>query len=275
MAGNQNPKASPNKTLLAPLILLLLLLCACASPPAPAPPAHFYLTPPLTYHRDAPSFEGNVLAQLYRGEQVERLDEIERGWWRVRANRTGQTGWVQGELFSPHSPPVTYLYVTVTTVPLRECPEEACPALQLLYGGDRVQELEENQEWARVLAEKSRTLGWLPKGVLAETPVTAQPRRPEKPYAYVAVPRLKVRLTPGLRVPVVKTLTLNDQVERLEANAAGWVRVRQPASGAVGWVQGRYLGALPAVSPPRAAPAKKKPKAPEKKEEPLPEPEIM
>jgi uncharacterized protein YgiM (DUF1202 family) len=214
------------------------------------------------------------LAQIYRGEQVERLEEVEGGWWRVRATRSGQTGWVQGELFTANPVPVTYLYVAVTTVPLRECPEEPCAALQLVYGGDRVQELEENQGWARVLVEKSRTLGWLPKKVLAEKPPTAHPRRPEKPYAYVAVPRLRVRLTPELKAPVVKRLALNDQVERLETNAAGWVKVRHPASGVVGWVLGRYLEALPAVARPRA-PAKKKPKAPEKTEEPIPAPEIM
>jgi uncharacterized protein YgiM (DUF1202 family) len=277
VAGNQGHRPWPGfRELLA--LLILPLVCACAARLAPAPPAPYYVTPALTYLRDAPKYEGNVLAQLYRGEQVERLDvsESDPGWWRVRT-RTGQTGWVQGELLSPNPLPVTYLYVAVTSVPLRECPEEACSALQLVYGGDRVQALEENQQgWVWVLVEKGRTLGWLPQKVLAEKPPVAQPRRPEKPYAYVAVPRLKLRLSPGLKAPVIKILTLNDQVERLEVNPGGWARVRQPVGGALGWVQGRYLEPLPVQASPRAtAGQKKKPKAPEKTEEDLQKPEIM
>jgi len=259
-------------------LMLLLFAGACASTLPPAPPVSYWVTPSLTYLRDAPRYEGNVLGQLYRGEKVERLDSSdEAGWWRVRAARTGQSGYLPGDLLSQNPVQLTYLYVTVANVPLRECPEETCPSLRLLYSGDRVQELEENsQGWVRVLVGQDRTLGWLPPKVLAEKPVTAKPPRPEKPYVYVAVPRLKLRLSPGVKAPVVKTLALNDQLERLEISAAGWVRVRQPSSGAAGWVLGRYLESLPVKASP---PAKKKkiptPEKPEKKEEGPPEPTIM
>ena len=277
MAPNSDKLAGPGFMSLT--LMLLLFAGACASTLPPAPPVSYCVTPSLTYLRDAPRYEGNVLGQLYRGEQVERLDSSdEAGWWRVRAPRTGQSGYLPGDLLSQNPVQLTYLYVTVANVPLRECPEETCPTLRLLYSGDRVQELEENsQGWVRVLVGQDRILGWLPPQVLAEKPVAAKTTRPEKPYLYVTVPRLKLRLSPGAQAPVVKTLALNDQLERLEANPAGWVKVRQPASGATGWVLARFLAPLPVKAPPR--PAKKQkppvPEKPEKKEEGPPEPAIM
>ena len=265
MTGNCGNWAGPKA--LAPLaVTLLLLAVACATPPSAAP-ISYWVVPALTYLRDAPRYQGNVLAQLYRGEQVERLDgSDEGGWWRVRSGRTGQGGYVQGDLLSQNPVQLTYFYVAVANVPLRECPEETCPTLQLLYGGDRVQELEENQQgWQRVLVDRGRSLGWLPPGVLAEKPVTAKPPPPQKPYVYVAVPRLHLHLDPAVKAPVVKTLALNDQLERLEFGSDGWVRVRQPASGAAGWVLGRYLDVLPVQAKPPAP--KKKPQEPGKPEQ--------
>jgi uncharacterized protein YgiM (DUF1202 family) len=274
MAGH--PHNCARAGLLAPLLALLLLTGSCATAPPPAAPVSHWVVPALTYLRDAPRYEGNVLGQLYRGEQVDRLDgSDEGGWWRVRAGRTGQTGYLPGDLLSQNPVQLTHLYVAVANVPLRECPQETCPTLQLLYAGDRVQELEENsQGWQRVLVGKGRTLGWLPPGVLAEKPVATKSPRPEKPYVYVAVARLKLRLNPELKAPVVKTLALNDQVERLEIGPDGWVRVRQPSSSAAGWVQGRYLKPLPVKAPPARKPKPPAPEKPEKKESP-PEPTIM
>ena len=95
---------------------------------------------------------------------------------------------------------------------------------------------------------ESRNLGWLPAKTLAENLEEAQ-ARPEKSYLYVAVRRLKLFGEPRPEAEVVKLLQVNDQVEQLDQNPAGWVKVRQPSSGAVGWVQGRYLEPLPVRYP--------------------------
>ena len=73
----------------------------------------------------------------------------------------------------------------------------------------------------------------------------------------MAVRRLKLFGEPRPEAEVVKVLQVNDQVEKLDQNPAGWLKVRQPSSGAVGWVQGRYLESLP-VGYPRPEKSKKR-----------------
>ena len=253
---------------------MMALAGACAMPP-PAPGGIFYLTSGMTYLRDAATYDSNVVGQLYKNDQVERLDVAMSGWWRVRSGRTGQAGWVPGELFSPNPVPVVYFYAT-KPVHLRECPKEFCPTLQLLSRGDQVQKVEQNdQGWWRVLVAKSRNLGWLPAKEVAESLEEPQ----AKAYYYVNVRRLKLSRQPQAEAEVIKLLQFNDQVEKLDQNPAGWFKVRQPASGAVGWVPGRYLETLPGGYPRFEKPRKKKPPAPSSpkptESEPQIEPEIM
>jgi len=245
------------------LALLLTLAGACAAPPPHPPEGDYYLITDLTYLRDAAIYDSNVVGLLYKGDQVGKLEVGNGGWWRVRSGRTGQTGWVAGELFSPTPVPIPLYYVT-RTVNLRECPQPACPALQLLSRGDQAQKIEENdQGWWRVLVVKSRNLGWLPGNTLVESLEELQAQEAEKPYFYVALRRLKLYREPQSEAEVVKLLQVNDQVEKLAENQSGWVKVRQPAGGAVGWVPGRYLETLPVKFPrpekrkrPRLKPAK-------------------
>jgi len=257
-------------------VLLVGLAGACAAPPPPAPGGTFYLTSDMTYLRDAAGFDGHVMGQLYKGDQVERLDIRETGWWRVRSGRTGQAGWLPSTLLSPNPVPVVYVYVT-QTVHLRECPKEFCPALQMLSRGDQVQKVEQNdQGWWRVLVAQSRNLGWLPAKVLAEHLEKPQAKAPEPQYYFVAVRRLTLRREPRLNAAAITLLQFNDQVEKLEQNPTGWIKVRQPLSGGVGWVPERYLGTTPLKSPRFEKPRKKKsqPPKPGQGETPL-EPEIM
>ena len=67
--------------------LLLVLAGACAAPPPPAPEGDYYLTADMTYLRDKAAFDSNVVGQLYKSDQVERLDIGPSGWWRVRSGR--------------------------------------------------------------------------------------------------------------------------------------------------------------------------------------------
>ncbi len=258
------------------MALLLVLASACVTPPPPAPGGTFYLNSDMTYLRDGAGFDNHIVGQLYRGEQVERLDISESGWSRVRSGRTGQAGWVPSELLSPKPVPVAYVFIT-QTVHLRECPKESCPALQLLSRGDEVQKVEQNdQGWWRVLVAKSRNLGWLPAKVVAEKLEQPQAKAPEPQYYFVAVRRLTLRREPKANAEAVTLLQFNDQVEKLEQNQTGWLKVRQPSSGGVGWVQERFINATPLKFPKFEKPARKKP-PPQKPTEtgPPAEPEVM
>jgi uncharacterized protein YgiM (DUF1202 family) len=232
---------------------------------------NYYVTSEIAYLRDGPRYGGRVLGQLYKGDQVEKLEANGSEWWRVRSGRTGQEGWIQDSKLSLNPVPITYYYVSPDTVALRECPGEECPSLQLLYRGDEVQQVEKNnQGWWRVLALKGRSLGWLPEKALVEHLKLTHPKIAAPNYYYVAVSRLKLHQQPLYSAKVVKTLEFNDQVVKVAETPMGWLKVRQPTSGATGWVEIRHLESLPLKFPhPPKRLKKKGPKGPEA------EPEIM
>jgi uncharacterized protein YgiM (DUF1202 family) len=257
-------------------ILMLAVVGGCTTTPPHSPEADYYLITDMTYMRDGATYDSNVVGQLYKGDQVEKVEAGGSGWWRVRSGRSGQNGWIPSELLSPNPVPVVYVYVT-QTVSLRECPKEFCPALQMLSRGDQVQKVEQNdQGWWRVLVAQSRNLGWLPAKVLAEHLEKPQAKAPEPQYYFVAVRRLTLRREPRLNAEAITLLQFNDQVEKLEQNLTGWVKVRQPASGAIGWVPERFLGTTLLKFPRFEKPTKKKPQPlkPADGKNP-PEPEIM
>lgn len=253
--------------------LVVVLAGACVTPPPHAPEGDYYLLTDI-YLRDAASYGSNVVGELYKGERVTRLEVGPAGWWQVRSGRTSQSGWVPGDLFSD-KPVLVPIFFVSKTVNLRECPKDLCPTLQLLSQGDQVQKLaQNNQGWWRVLVARSRNIGWLPANTLAKTLEAAKSR--EKEYLYVATWRLKLLREPQVEAEMIQQLQLNDQVEKLDQNPAGWLKVRQPASGAVGWVQGRYLKPLLSGRPRPEKLKKKQPQAPKPTESvPQPEPEIM
>jgi uncharacterized protein YgiM (DUF1202 family) len=254
-----------------PLLLILALISSCTSIPPTAPVGNYYVTSEIAYLRDTSRYEGHVLGQLYKGDQVEKLESNGSEWWRVRSGRTGQEGWIQENILSLNPVPITYYHIGLDTVPLRECPGEKCPSLQLLYRGDEVQKVEKNDRgWWRVLLIKGRTLGWLPETALKEhvTPTQAKVGVPN--YYYVGMIRLNLHQEPLNSSKVITTLEFNDQVFKIAESPLGWVKVRQAKSGAVGWVEARHLEPLPLKFPHRPIrPKKKVHKSPES------EPEIM
>jgi len=252
-------------------VLILVLIGSCISMRPKALTGNYYLTSEIAYLRDGPRYQGRVLGQLYKGDQVEKLESNGSEWWRVRSGRTGQEGWMQAGILSQDPVPITLYYVSPDTVPLRECPGEECPPLQLLYRGDKIQPVEKNdQGWWRVLVIKGRGLGWLPEKDLVEHLDLTQPKIAVPKYYYVAVTRLKLHQQPLNSAKVIKTLEFNSQLLKMAETSLGWLKVRQPSSGAVGWVEIRHLESLPLKFPHRPArPKKKVPTGPEL------EPEIM
>jgi len=205
---------------------------------------------------------------------VERVAVGASNWWRVELQRSSQTGWVRKELLSPNPVATVFYYVNEDTLPLLECPRSDCIPLQLLFLGDQVQRVEEaDQGWYRVLVIKSRSLGWVPASSLTERIEDTQLKQLRKPYYYVAATKLILRGKPSNRSEAIRTLRFNDQVQKL-GETKGWFKVRQPSSGAVGWVTSRDLETLPLISP-RGVPSKNELRPFKQREEPLLEPEFM
>jgi uncharacterized protein YgiM (DUF1202 family) len=119
----------------------------------------------------------------------------------------------------------------------------------------------------------SHSLGWVPASALTEHIEATRQKQIRKPYYYVSVKKLILRAQPSNAGPVIRTLRFNDQVQKI-GETKDWYQVRQPSTGALGWVLSRDLVELPLISP-RGVPAKKEPKPLKHKEEPLVEPEFM
>jgi uncharacterized protein YgiM (DUF1202 family) len=270
-----NMRSYGDWTRLITLILLLGLVCSCAQTQVVKPPEGFFsVTPEITYLRDSPGDGGNVLGPLYRGDKVEIVDSGESAWWRVELRRSGQRGWVRKELLSPDPVASVFYYVNEDTVPLLECPRHDCLPLQLLSRSDQVQRVEEgDQGWWRILVIKNRSFGWVPAAALTERIEDTQQKQIRKSYYYVAVGKLNLRANPSNRSQVLRTLRFNDQVQKI-GETKDWFQVRQPSTGALGWVTSRDLETFVLIAP-RGAPSKNKLKPFKQKEEPIVEPDFM
>ncbi len=260
------------------LTLLLVLVWSCARTQVVQPPeGPYFVTAGIAYLRDTPNYGGNIVSTLYRGDKLDLLNGSHPNWWQVELQRTGETGWVRKERLSLTPVGTVFYYVKKDTLPLRECPGSDCVTLMLLFRGDQVQKVEAGgRGWWRVLAIKGRSLGWVPASALTakrDKALQAPPSKKSKSYYYVAVRKLILRARPSTGSEVIRTLQFNAQVQKL-AESKGWFKVRQPSTGAVGWVVSRDLETLPLFSP-RGVPASKKLRPFKHREEPLSEPEFM
>jgi uncharacterized protein YgiM (DUF1202 family) len=257
------------------LFLLLGIACSCAQPPVvKAPEGPFFVTQEITYLLDRPGLGGNVLGPLYKGDRVESVNVGEAPWWQVKLQRSGQVGWVRKELLSSIPVATGFYYVNEDTLPLLECPGADCLPLHLLFRGEQVRRVEDGDRgWWRVQVSKSHSLGWVPASALTENIEATRQKQTPKPYYYVAVKKLILRATPSNRGQVIRTLQFNDQVQKI-GETKGWYQIRQPSTGALGWVLSRELENLPMISP-RGVPSKKEIKPFKQREEPLVEPDFM
>ena len=258
------------------LFLLLGVVCSCAQAPVvKAPEGPFSVTSEITYLMDSPGYDGNVLGSLYKGDKVERVDVGESPWWKVKLQRSGQVGWVRRELLSSGLVATSFYYVTEDTLPLLECPRDDCLPLQLLFRGEQVQRVEEGHRgWWRILVLKSHSLGWVMASALSEHIEDTRRNQIRKQYYYVAIRKAILRAKPSNRGQVIKTLRFNDQMQKIGATK-DWYQVRQPSTGALGWLRSRDLENLPLIFP-RGVPPKKEVKPskqrPKQREEPRVEP---
>ena len=247
-------------------VLILAMVCGCEPPRTySVPPSYYYVVPTTTYLRSCASYADQcyIVSQVFSGDRVLVLDRNDYNWARVQLDRSGVTGWIPGDLITP-SPVPSSFYVAWSNVHLRECSDYNCRSVELLYRGDRVEKIDQDYRgWWRVRSIKSGIIGWIP--------ASATSASPGPPYFYVAIQGLNLRAGPSTGSRVLTSLSLNDRVEVLGANAAGWSQVRDLRTNIIGWVASRYLETFP-VRYPKAAPKKRsapsKEKAPEPEEKP-------
>ncbi len=266
------------KCLTAVFFLLILFSSCTTAPLVPSEKTEFYVIPEITYLRESPGYEGKVLNQLNRGDQVVVLENGEFSWWRVQKVSDGQTGWLHKGLLSNVPVPSNFYYVNQNKISLLACPKNDCPALTSLSRGDRVTKLDEQSSgWWRVQAATSGVQGWLPAAALSENLADTKLEQPSKEYYYVAVKNLGLRSIPWINDTIIKTLQFNEQVQKISHNSLGWFKVSLPRDGSQGWVRSLYLEQLPSVTP-KPLPTKNKPKFfKQRKEAPSEptEPEVM
>lgn len=244
-------------------VLILAMVCGCEPPRTySVPPSYYYVVPTTTYLRSCASYadECYIIAQVFSGDRVLVLDRNDYNWARVQLDRSGVVGWIPGDLITP-SPVPTAFYVAWSNVYLRDCSDYNCRSLELLYRGDRVDKIDQDYRgWWRVRSIKSGLIGWLPASAVSPSP--------GPPYYYVAVSGLSLRAGPSTGYRILATLGLNNRVELLGTNAAGWSQVRDLSTNIMGWVASRYLESFPVSS---SRPVHRKSRAPAQGKEPAPQ----
>lgn len=272
--------------LILPVLLLLLPACATTAPKK----EFFFSIPAVSYLRECPDFTCPAVSEVYNSDKVKLLEEKAGGWWKVQSFRDESVGWTQAALLSDAPLQAKIYYVTSNRLQLRNSPQKEVTSRQFLNFGDKVQLLAESQGWWRVLAEKDRTIGWVPADSVAEQ-LPAQPADPGAPgqvtpapgaappaaraketHLYVAAASATLHLLPLKSSQVLKTLKLNDKVELIAQSGAQWRKVRFSETGAEGWAEARLLRDSPVTTKAQIVSGKKK--APRKVPAPKPlEPE--
>jgi uncharacterized protein YgiM (DUF1202 family) len=244
------------------LILSLVFLISCSTPQKPE--SFYYSIPTVSYLREAPGYDSQVVAELYSADQVMPLNKS-NGWWRVQSSRDEKIGWTQRDLLSEAPIIAKNYYINRDGLPLRDVPVEDVVSRNLLSLGDQVQKIDQKGGWWRVLVEKDKAIGWIPAVMASETwpappgsvgaaknaseqveegSVSTKPATKPDHY-FVATENLQMYIIPFINSQVVKVLILNSKVEKITQPNAEWVKIRYLDTGAEGWAQARYLKASP------------------------------
>lgn len=162
-------------------------------------PATFYIAYSTVYMRDCADYNCRAVQLLYRGDQVERLDQDARGWWRVRSFKTGASGWVPATAVSTRPGP-PYYYVDVSSLALRAGPGTGSRMLTTLGLNDQVEMLGSGAGgWVQVRDLRTNIIGWVAGRYLESFPVS-YPKAP-KPRAPATKGAPEPEEAPAPKVP--------------------------------------------------------------------------
>lgn len=132
----------------------------------------FYVSLTNVYLRDCADYNCRSLELLHRGDQVERLEQDYRGWWRVMSLKSRRQGWVPVAAVSPRPGP-PYFYVNVSSLALRAGPSTGNRTLVTLNFNDQVEMLGMSPAgWANVRDLRTNIIGWAAARYLESYPVS-------------------------------------------------------------------------------------------------------
>lgn len=141
----------------------------------------FYVASATESLRECPEYHCRSLEELRRGDQVEKRDQNDRGWWRVRSLKSGKLGWIPVLSLSAQPGPPLY-YVTITSLALRAGPSVNSRLLGNLNFNEQVEILGTSPGgWAKVKALRRNLTGWCTITYLESAPAKAPRPVPRKP----------------------------------------------------------------------------------------------
>jgi uncharacterized protein YgiM (DUF1202 family) len=142
-------------------------------------PATYYVAATTMYLRDCADFNCRALELLTRGDRVEKLDQDNRGWWRVMSFKTRTQGWIPASAVSL-TPGPPYYYVAINGLNLRTGPSTSNRVLTSLGFNQKVEFLSQSPTgWSEVRDLRTGVIGWVSSHYLETFPVR-YPKAPPK-----------------------------------------------------------------------------------------------
>jgi uncharacterized protein YgiM (DUF1202 family) len=224
--------------------LLCVLLAGCAQTRLPANVSYF-VKPPITYLREQPALTAKPVVGVYKGDQLESLAGVEKGWIKVKPARKDLTGWIPSDLVSMSRVPKEIYYVDQKTVTIHQSPGKNSPKIKELAFGSKVQKIQALPNgWWRILEVDNGLFGWVPAKSLAATPPVAQKVTQPNAKTYFVAGHVNLHKLPLRDSHVIKVLALNDKAEIL-AQQGAWSKIKVMETGAEGWVVSSLLKPTP------------------------------
>jgi uncharacterized protein YgiM (DUF1202 family) len=138
----------------------------------------FYVNEDTLPIRECPGSECLPLQLLFRGDQVQRVEEGDQGWWRILVVRSHILGWVPAAALAEHLEETQkqqarkpYYYVAVARLSLRAKPSTRGEVIRTFKFNEQVEKIGEAGAWFKVRQPSSNSLGWVLSRDLAELPM--------------------------------------------------------------------------------------------------------
>ena len=154
---------------------------------------------------------------------------------------------------------IKYLVTAVPSLKVREGPGTTYNSIGLLYTNEIVEEINANTDrtWLKTRKSNGSLIGWSSAAYLkkvSDIPVPVE----KKMYKVTATPSLIVREGPGLNYAKLGTVTRNEIVEEIGANAGRtWLKIKNSTGRLIGWSSSAYLQLISPLPPPVVTPDEK------------------
>lgn len=177
-----------------------------------AAPVYKFIDADLLNVRSGPSAETEKLASLTEGARVQVLEN--QGEWTKIITADNIEGYALTKYMVDSLPPV-YKYISADKLNVRSGPSAETEKLATLTKGARVQVLEAQGEWTKII-----TAGNIAGYALTEYMVGSLP----PVYKYISADKLNVRSGPSAETEKLATLSYGDRVQVFEQEG-DWIRV--------------------------------------------------